>query len=94
MYVYVRKVRTVATSDGIPRLLALQTSFKYLRNRQDNDLRSKINSLYLYFNEKNLRADPRENIPFSLLLLRVGFFLISLHQCYSLRTFAHLKEHS
>jgi len=43
---------------------------------------------------KNLRADPRENIPFSLLLLRVGFFLISLHQCYSLRTFAHLKEHS
>ena len=41
-----------------------------------------------------LRADPRENIPFSLLLLRVGFFLSSLHQHHSLRTFAHLKEHS
>ena len=41
-----------------------------------------------------LRVDPRGVLPFSLLLMRVGFFLSSLHQCYSLRTFAHLKEHS
>ena len=41
-----------------------------------------------------LRADPRCDLPLSLLLVILGFFLSSLHQCYSLRTFAHLKEHS
>ena len=43
-----------------------------------------------------VRADPRRDLPFSLLLGILGNFLSSLHQCYSLHTFAHLqlKEHS
>jgi len=44
--------------------------------------------------QADLRADPRRDLPFSLLLGILGIFLSSLHQCYSLRTLAHLKEHS
>ena len=48
-------VKSVASSDDIPRLLLLQTLFKYLKHHQDNDFTSEIYSLYLYFNEKNLK---------------------------------------
>ena len=48
-------VKSVASSDDIPRLLLLQTLFKYQKHRQDIDFTSKINSLYLYFNKKNLK---------------------------------------
>ena len=65
-----------------------------MEETKQDTLTYKFHELIIHQNKLSLRADPRENIPFSLLLLRVGFFLISLHQCYSLRTFAHLKEHS
>ena len=79
--------------DNLPRVLLLGYPF-FEKTGAVLDARGGTFTITDFKETLPLRADPCGVLPFSLLLLRVGFFLISLHQCYSLRTFAHLKEHS